>query len=97
LPNVLLQTLDFAWIFASFGLWTFWHFAVMHGVSYLTLVNVGSMLCSAPSDPFEGPSYRLIGIVHQFCSIVVMGNLTAFLGRHKRRQNLTRKVVEKNN
>jgi hypothetical protein len=35
----------------------------MQGVGYLTLVNVGSMLCPAPSDPFEGPSYRLESIL----------------------------------
>jgi hypothetical protein len=89
------QILDFAWIFGAFALWSFWHWVVMHGVAYLTLVNVGSMLCSAPSDPFEGPTYRLIGIAHQFVAVVVMGNLTSWVGQRKRMKCLNAKAAEK--
>ena len=75
-------------MFGSFSIWSLWHWGVMQGAGYLTLVNVGSMLCPAPSDPFEGPSYRLIGIIHQFLAICFFGTLSAFIGQSKRARYL---------
>ncbi len=49
------------------------------GVGYLTWVNVGSMVCSAPSDPFDKTYYRMYGIVHQFIGIFLFGNIVALV------------------
>ena len=64
---------------AAFLAWSVWHWIVMQWISYLTLANVGSMLCAAASDPFTGPDYRLVAIVHQSLAIFLFGSLTASL------------------
>jgi len=63
----------FSWPFflITYGIWAFWHWVVMQGVSWLTLVNIGHMLCPATSDPFAGPMYRPLGIVHQIACVLV--------------------------
>ena len=38
---------------------------------------MGSMLCPAYSDPFAGPNFRLIGIIHQSVAVFAFGSLTA--------------------
>jgi len=63
----------------AFLAWSVWHWIVMQWISYLTLANVGSMLCAAASDPFTGPDYRLVAIVHQSLAIFLFGSLTASL------------------
>ena len=89
------QIFDLSWIFGSFSLWSFWHWGVMQGVGYFTLVNVGSMLCPAPSDPFAGPGYRLVGIIHQFLAICFFGTLAAIVGQRKRLKHLNMKASGK--
>lgn len=69
-----------AWILLSFGLWSAWHWLVMQGLAVVTLANVGHMLCPAYTDPFRGPHYRLIGIVHQFLAIAAMGGSVGLFG-----------------
>ncbi|TRY69406.1 hypothetical protein TCAL_08891, partial [Tigriopus californicus] len=74
---------DISWIFLSFSAWSFWHFVVMHGVSVLTLANIGHMLCAAFSDPFRGPYYRMIGILHQLLATALSG---LFVGSAQQQQ-----------
>ena len=67
--------LDLAWCTVAYGLWGLYHWIVLQSVSFYTLANVGSMLCAAVSDPFEGPNYRLHAIWHQFVCTAIMGTL----------------------
>ena len=45
--------LDLGWFLSAFLLWSIYHWLVLMWISYLTWVNVGSMLCAATSDPFS--------------------------------------------
>ena len=68
-----------AWVCMSFGVWSAWHWVVMQGVSVVTQVNIGHMLCAAETDPFDPVNYRLIGIGHQFvCTAMAGGIMRAF-------------------
>lgn len=78
---VAYKPFDMIWLLRAYLAWAAWHWIVLQGVGYLTLANVGSMLCAAPSDPFHGPYYRLFGVVHQFLAIAVFGTLAAILAR----------------
>lgn len=82
------QVLDLQWLFASYLIWSAWHWLVMMWIGYVTLANVGSMLCAATSDPFSGPDYRLIGIVHQFVAIVTVGSFSAICSEWSRGRKL---------
>ena len=70
---------DWGMFFSAFLAWSFWHWVVCMWTGYLTLANVGSMLCPATSDPFAGPDYRLWGILHQAVAVGVFGILTGLL------------------
>jgi len=65
----------------AFLAWSLYHWIVMQGISYLTLANVGSMLCAAVSDPLSGPDYRLYGIIHQSLAIFMFGTAMAIIAR----------------
>ncbi|VDP19785.1 unnamed protein product [Echinostoma caproni] len=39
----------------------------------LTGINLNHMLCPAVSDPFEGPHYRVIAMIHQPALILILG------------------------
>ena len=73
--------LDLAWCTLAYGLWGLYHWVVLQSVSFYTLANVGSMLCAAVSDPFEGPDYRLHAIWHQFVCTAIMGSLCGLAAR----------------
>jgi len=73
-------SLDLGWYLKAYWVWSLWHFVVMQWTGYFTLANVGSMLCPAASDPFPGPNYRMVGIIHQSICVAVFGTLAAFLG-----------------
>jgi hypothetical protein len=79
------RPMELNWLLKAFLGWSVWHWIVMQGVSYLTLTNVGSMLCAATSDPFSGPDYRLIGILHQLVSIGTFGTISALFSEWSRR------------
>jgi len=72
--------LDLHWYLKAYWVWSLWHWVVMMWTGYLTLANVGSMLCPAASDPFSGPDYRMVGILHQSVSVAIFGTLAALLG-----------------
>ena len=67
------------WVFVAYGIWVGYHWVVMHGISVLTLANLGHMLCPAATDPFAGPDYRLIGTVHQFLMTALSGILAGIV------------------
>ncbi|KAA0198646.1 Twinkle protein mitochondrial [Fasciolopsis buskii] len=56
-----------------------YHFLILQPISMLTGVNLNHMLCPAVSDPFEGPHYRLVAMVHQPALILILGKcITCF-------------------
>ena len=67
----------------AFLFWSIWHWVVLMWVGYMTWANAGSMLCPAYSDPFAGPDFRLIGIVHQSVAVLAFGSLTARIAEWK--------------
>lgn len=86
------RPLQLDWFFSAFLLWSFWHWVVCMWTGYFTLANVGSMLCAATSDPFAGPDYRLMGILHQAAAVAVFGTLTGLLGEASRRARCSKKL-----
>ena len=69
--------MEMRWFSTAFLMWSIWHWGALMWLGYLSWANVGSMLCPAYSDPFAGPNFRLIGIVHQSVAVFAFGSLTA--------------------
>ena len=72
----MAHKMEMRWFTMAFLMWSIWHWGIMW-LGYLSWANVGSMLCPAYSDPFAGPNFRLIGIVHQSVAVFLFGSLTA--------------------
>ncbi len=60
-------------LFLSFSFWIVYHFVFLQGGAVLTVTNLGSMLCSAISDPFGPMYYRMHAIWHQFLCVATSG------------------------
>ena len=69
--------MEMRWFSTAFLMWSIWHWGALMWLGYLSWANVGSMLCPAYSDPFAGPNFRLIGIIHQSVAVFAFGSLTA--------------------
>ncbi|CAH8571882.1 unnamed protein product [Dicrocoelium dendriticum] len=67
------------WTVLSLSLQVLYHFVVLQPIALLTGVNLNSILCPAVSDPFNGPYYRLLALLHQPFVILVFGKcITCF-------------------
>ncbi|BHF72134.1 hypothetical protein SprV_0401519800 [Sparganum proliferum] len=71
--------LDFSWVIFALSLQVLYHFLVLQPVSVITLVNLNNMLCPAVSDPFAGPYYRVMAMIHQPLLILILGKVFACL------------------
>ena len=54
---------DVAWPMLSVLVIGFYMYFVTQGIAMLTMVNLSTVLCPAPSDPFYGPHYRKFALV----------------------------------
>lgn len=61
------------WGLMAYGIWGIFHFLLLQPLASLTLANLNSMLCPAITDPFRGPEYRSMAIIHQFIITLVCG------------------------
>lgn len=71
---------NFHWAFMALGVLRLYHYLVLQPLSFLTEVNLNSMLCPAISDPFAGPWYRLAANIHQTFFFILHGKIYCFLG-----------------
>ncbi|KAL1123700.1 hypothetical protein AAG570_001473 [Ranatra chinensis] len=71
---------DFTWCTVSFGVLLIYHFVVLQGIGIPAQVNLNHMLCPALRDPFGGPWYRPIAVVHQAILCPALNKGFAFLG-----------------
>lgn len=71
---------NFHWAFMALGVMRLYHYLILQPLSFITEVNLDSMLCPAISDPFAGPWYRLAANIHQTLFIIVHGKIYCFLG-----------------
>lgn len=71
---------NFHWAFMALGILRLYHYLVLQPLSYVTEVNLSSMLCPAISDPFAGPWYRLAANIHQTLFFILHGKIYCFLG-----------------
>ncbi|TPP63664.1 Transmembrane protein [Fasciola gigantica] len=70
---------DISWSVFSLSLQVMYHFLVLQPLSVVTGINLNHMLCPAVTDPFEGPHYRLVAMVHQPALILILGKcITCF-------------------
>ncbi|CAL8092100.1 unnamed protein product [Calicophoron daubneyi] len=68
---------DLSWVVFSVGLQLVYHFIFLLPLALITGINLNNMLCPAVSDPFSGPHYRVIAMLHQTALILVLGKCVA--------------------
>uniref|UniRef100_A0A8D7ZXH8 Transmembrane protein 164 n=2 Tax=Culex pipiens TaxID=7175 RepID=A0A8D7ZXH8_CULPI len=56
---------DYTWNTIAYSASIFYHFVFLQIVAIPTQVNLNHMLCPAIKDPFEGPHYRAIAVMHE--------------------------------
>lgn len=71
---------NFHWGIMSLSFMRLYHYTVLQPLSFLTEVNLNSMMCPAISDPFQGPLYRIAANTHQTAFILLHGKLYCFIG-----------------
>lgn len=71
---------NFHWAFMALAILRLYHYLVLQPLSFLTEVNLSSIMCPAISDPFAGPWYRLAANIHQTLFFILHGKIYCFLG-----------------
>jgi len=66
---------DFSWAMLTVLVIGFYMYFVVQGIGMLTLANLNTVLCPAPSDPFYGPYYRLFALVFTILLTLLYGKL----------------------
>lgn len=72
---------NFHWGFMSIGFMRLYHYLILQPISFITEVNLNSIMCPAVSDPFEGPWYRIAAHVHQTFFILLHGKIYCLIGK----------------
>ncbi|RNA39052.1 transmembrane protein -like [Brachionus plicatilis] len=72
---------NFHWGFISIGFMRLYHYLVLQPISFMTEVNLNSIMCPAVSDPFEGPWYRIAAHIHQTLFILLHGKIYCIIGQ----------------
>lgn len=72
---------NFHWGFMSIGFMRLYHYIILQPISFITEVNLNSIMCPAVSDPFEGPWYRIAAHLHQTLFILLHGKIYCIIGQ----------------
>lgn len=72
---------NFHWGFMSIGFMRLYHYIILQPISFITEVNLDSIMCPAVSDPFEGPWYRIAAHIHQTLFILLHGKIYCLIGK----------------
>lgn len=70
---------DYTWHAIGYSANVFYHFIFLQIVAIPTQVNLNHMLCPALKDPFEGPNYRAIAVLHEAILSLLLAKLVTFL------------------
>ncbi|XP_065090742.1 uncharacterized protein LOC135711711 [Ochlerotatus camptorhynchus] len=70
---------DFSWNIIGYATLIAYHYALLQVVSIPSQVNLNHMLCPALKDPFEGPNYRAMAVVHEAILCTLLCKLVTFL------------------
>lgn len=70
---------DYTWHAIGYSANVFYHFIFLQIVAIPTQVNLNHMLCPALKDPFEGPNYRAIAVLHEAILSLLLCKLVTFL------------------
>ncbi|KAA3677648.1 uncharacterized protein DEA37_0006685 [Paragonimus westermani] len=71
---------DLSWVVLSLSLQVLYHFLILQPIALITGINLNNILCPAISDPFKGPHYRLVAMVHQPFLILILGKSITYFG-----------------
>ncbi|XP_004927596.1 transmembrane protein 164 [Bombyx mandarina] len=64
---------DFNWSVFSYCLNLLYHFIILQIIAIPAQVNLNHMLCPAILDPFDGPWYRVVAVLHQALLCPILG------------------------
>lgn len=70
---------DFSWNIIGYAGLIAYHYALLQVVSIPTQVNLNHMLCPALKDPFDGPNYRTMAVIHEAILCTLLCKLVTFL------------------
>ncbi|XP_039278869.1 transmembrane protein 164 [Nilaparvata lugens] len=56
---------DLSWCALSYVVLIVYHFVLLQALAMPAQVNLNHMLCPAVKDPFKGPHYRKLAVIHQ--------------------------------
>lgn len=70
---------DYTWNTIGYSANIVYHFFFLQIIAIPTQVNLNHMLCAALKDPFEGPNYRAIAVMHEAVLSTVLCKLVTFL------------------
>ncbi|XP_058466300.1 uncharacterized protein LOC131439382 isoform X2 [Malaya genurostris] len=70
---------DFTWNIIGYSACIIYHFAFLQIVAIPTQVNLNHMLCAALKDPFDGPNYRTMAVIHEAVLCTILCKLVTFL------------------
>ncbi|XP_053688272.1 uncharacterized protein LOC128737621 [Sabethes cyaneus] len=70
---------DFTWNTIGYAAIIIYHFAFLQIVAIPTQVNLNHMLCAALKDPFDGPNYRSMAVLHEALLCTILCKLVTFL------------------
>lgn len=70
---------DYTWNAIGYSANIVYHFFILQIIAIPTQVNLNHMLCAAIKDPFEGPNYRFIAVMHEAVLSTILCKLVTFL------------------
>ncbi|XP_062562279.1 transmembrane protein 164 [Armigeres subalbatus] len=70
---------DFTWNVIGYAIIILYHYIVLQIVSIPTQVNLNHMLCPAIKDPFDGPNYRAMAVVHEAILCTLLCKIVTFI------------------
>lgn len=87
---------DFTWNIISYGCLCLYHFFFLQILAEPFQVNLNHMLCPALLDPFEGPNYRWLAVIHQglLCPILSKVYISLLAPKPNDSNNVNFKVID---
>lgn len=70
---------DCGWALLAYSIQGLYHWLVLQPIGIGLSTNLNNMVCPAVSDPFHGPHYRTIAMLHQGLLIPLFGKIYAII------------------